>query len=128
MERFHHMITIPYTRNKPPSWCTTCYSMLLAVYAISIKNPQVNVYIVVLAYIAMVFCPIQHILEALYVYHSFHEDHHRSSYLVVHQHGGCFLFSFIISKMMMSHENALLNVGLGKGEVEKTTIWKYGNE
>ena len=75
IERFQHVITILYTRNKPPSWCTTCYSMLLAVYAISIKNPQVNVYMVVLAYIAMVFCPIQHILEALYV----HEDRHKSS-------------------------------------------------
>ena len=31
-------------------------------------------------------------------------------------------------EVMMSHENALLNVGLGKDEVEKTTIWKYGNE
>ena len=24
IERFHHVITIPYTRNEPPSWCTTC--------------------------------------------------------------------------------------------------------
>ena len=24
MECFHHVITIPYTRNKPPSWCMTC--------------------------------------------------------------------------------------------------------
>ena len=55
----------------------------------------------------MVFCPIQHILEALQVYHSFREDRHRSSYLIVHQYGGCFLFSFVISKVMTSHENAL---------------------
>ena len=24
IERFQHVITILYTRNKPPSWCTTC--------------------------------------------------------------------------------------------------------
>ena len=24
IERFHHVITILYTRNKSPSWCTTC--------------------------------------------------------------------------------------------------------
>ena len=24
IEHFHHVITILYTRNKPPSWCTTC--------------------------------------------------------------------------------------------------------
>ena len=35
-ERFHHVITIPYTRNKLPSWL---YGMLLAVYAILIKTP-----------------------------------------------------------------------------------------
>jgi len=28
--------------------------------------------------------------------HSIHEDRHRSSYLIVHQHGGCFPFSFVI--------------------------------
>ena len=40
--------------------------MLLAVYAISIKKKtQVSVYIAVLTYVAMVFRPIQHILEAL---------------------------------------------------------------
>ena len=76
--------------------------MLFAVYAISIENPQVSVYIAVLTYVAMVFCPIQHILE---VYHSFREDRHRST---VHQHGGCFPFSFVISKVMTSRENALL--------------------
>ena len=49
-----------------PSWCTyNLYSMLLAIYAILIKNPQVSVYTAVLTYVAMVFCPIQHILEAL---------------------------------------------------------------
>ena len=30
-----------------------------------------------------------------------------ASYIVVHQHGGCFLFSFVISQVMTSHENAL---------------------
>ena len=40
--------------------------MLLAVCAISIKNPpQLSVYIAVLTYAEMVFCLIQHILEAL---------------------------------------------------------------
>ena len=34
-----------------------------------LKNPQVSIYIAVFTYVAMVFCPIQHILEALY--HSF---------------------------------------------------------
>ena len=24
IERFQHVITIPYTRNEPPFWCTTC--------------------------------------------------------------------------------------------------------
>ena len=44
----------------------------------------------------------------------FHEDHHRSSYLIVHQHGGCFLFSFVILKVMTSHESALLKKKLFK--------------
>ena len=44
------------------------------------------------------------ILSDSTLYHSFREDHPRSSYLV-HQHGGCFLFSFVISKVMTSHEN-----------------------
>ena len=66
IERFHHVITIPYTRNKPPSWSQyNLYSTLLAVYAISIKNPQVSVYIAVVTYVAMVFCPIQHILALI---------------------------------------------------------------
>ena len=55
IERFHHVITIPYTRNKLPSWCNL-YSMLLAVHTISIKK---NHYIAVLTCVAMVFCPIQ---------------------------------------------------------------------
>ena len=41
---------------------------------------------------------------------TFCEDHHRSSYLVVHQHGGCFPFSFVILKVMTSHENALYDL------------------
>ena len=36
-------------------------------------DPQVSAYIAVLTYVALVFCPIQHIL-----YHSFREDHRRS--------------------------------------------------
>ena len=82
-------------------------SMLLAVHAISIKKThRKTIYTAVLTYVAMVFCWIQHILEVLLqVYHSFCEDCHRSSYLV-HQHGGCFLFSFIILNVMTSHENA----------------------
>ena len=40
-----------------------------------LKNPQVSVYVAVLTFVPMVFCPIQHILEALY--HSFREDCHK---------------------------------------------------
>ena len=41
---------------------------------------------------------------------AFGKDHHRSSYCIVHQLGSCFLFSFVISKVMMSHENTQLSV------------------
>ena len=52
-------------------------------------------------YAAMLFCPTQHIL-----YHLFREDHHRSSYLVVHQHGGCFLcaYSGKLAKQLLDRE------------------------
>ena len=66
------------------------------------KKTQVSIYIAVLTYVAMVFS------THIRVYHSFREDCHRSSYVAVHQHGGYFLFSFIISKVMTSHENTLL--------------------
>ena len=49
--------------------------MLLAVYVISIKKPTGKRNLGVLTCVAMVFCPIQHILEALNV---FHADHHRA--------------------------------------------------
>ena len=93
-------------------------SMLLAVYAISIS---------------MVFCPIQHILEALLVYHSFREDRHRSSYLIVHQHGGCFLFPFVTLKVTTSHENALYKdcvVDMGNpdfGEPPLPNLYSFGD-
>ena len=99
IEHFHHVITIPYTRNKPPSWCTTC--TVCYYYAILIKKP--------IGSVAMLFWPIQHILETLQAYHSFCEDLHRSFYLVLHQYGSCFPFSFAISKIM-TYENALLKL------------------
>ena len=68
IERFHHVITIPYTRDKPPSWCTTCTRYRL-------KNPQVSIFVAVLTCVAMVFCPIQ----KHYMYTtSFCEDHHEA--------------------------------------------------
>ena len=96
---FHHVITIRILEIYSPSWCDNLYGMSLlrlAVYAISIKNPQVSIYI---ACVAVVFCLIQH--RSI----SFYEDHHRSYYLV-HQHGGYFPFSLLILKVM-SHKNAL---------------------
>ena len=65
IERFHHMMTIPYNRNKLPSWCTTCTVCYQWYMRYRLKNPQVNIYIVVLTDVAMVFCLIHHILEAL---------------------------------------------------------------
>ena len=42
----------------------------------SIGDIDSSVYIAVLTYLAVVFCLIQHVLEALEVYHSFREDCH----------------------------------------------------
>ena len=60
IERFHHVITIRILEMNLPSW----YSMPLAVYAIAIRK-TLSVYISVSTYIAVVFCPIQCILEVL---------------------------------------------------------------
>ena len=46
---------------------------------------------------AMVFCPISKV--------SF--SRHYMHYLLVHQHGGGFAFSFVLSELMTSHEKAL---------------------
>ena len=43
MERFHHMITIPYTRNKPPSWYTTCTVCYLQYMQYRLKKEHVSV-------------------------------------------------------------------------------------
>ena len=57
--------------------------MLLAVYATLVKEPTG-----MCLYSCFNFCS-NGILEALQVYPSLREDHHGSSYLVVHQHGSC---------------------------------------
>ena len=55
-----------YTRNELAIILVyNLYSMPLAVYAIAIKIPQVSIYMTVSTYVAVVFCPIQHLLEVL---------------------------------------------------------------
>ena len=67
---------------KPPSWCTELNTF--ALYAVLIKTcpvSLVSVYIALIAYVAITFCPIQHILEALLVHDCVYRDRHRSCYL-----------------------------------------------
>ena len=59
------MITIPYTIEINRHLGVQLVQTLLAVYAISIKKKNTGVYIAVLTYVTMIFCLIQHILEAL---------------------------------------------------------------
>ena len=61
-------------------------------------------------YIAVVFCPIQHILKYITPFMKIAIE---APILIVRQHGGCFPFSFVISKVTTSHENALLEESWG---------------
>ena len=56
-----------HNRNKLAILVYNLYSMSLAVYAIAIKKkePQASINVAVSTYLAVVFCPIQHILEVL---------------------------------------------------------------
>ena len=81
--------------------------MLLAVYTISIKKSTGK-----RLYSCFNLCSNGILSDSTHIrsiisYHSFREDRHRSSYLIVHQYGGCFLFPFVILKVTTSHENAL---------------------
>ena len=38
IKRFHHLVTIPYARNKPPSWCTTCTVVVSSICNIDYKT------------------------------------------------------------------------------------------
>ena len=60
------------------------YQNTLALYAVSIKTcpvSLVSIYKALLAYVAITFHPIQHILEALLVHDCVYRDRHRSYYL-----------------------------------------------
>ena len=67
------------------------------------EKSQVSVYITVLTYVAMTDST--HI-RSIISNHSFREGWHRSSYLIVHQHGGCFLFS-LFSQRWWHHMKTL---------------------
>ena len=95
--------------------------MLLAVYLISIKKPTgKHLYNCFNLCSDGILSDSTHI-RSIIVYHSFCEDRHRSSYLV-HQHGSCFRFSFVISKVMTSHENALFSQYVGHAQFVTSCI------
>ena len=59
-------------------------TLALHVYAVLIKMcpaSLVSIYIALIAYVAITFRPIQHILEALLVHDCVYQDRHRSCYL-----------------------------------------------
>ena len=102
--------------------------MLLAVYAISIKKPTGK-----RLYSCFNLCSNGILSDSTHALHSFCEDRHRSSYLIVHEHGGCFLFSFVISKVTMSHENALykdcvVDIGTSDfGDPPSPNLYRFGD-
>ena len=66
IEHFQHVITTPYTRNKPCHLGVQLVQYIISSICDINQKTQVSVYVaVLLTCVAMTFCPIQHILEAL---------------------------------------------------------------
>ena len=66
------------------------YSMPMAMCVVSIDTPQVSVYTAVLTSSGILSNSTH--TRTIVSFFPTHQDHHRSYYLLVHQHGSCFRF------------------------------------